>query len=275
MKKCFTTFLMILGWTIICFSQSQELETILTTLIGPENVDSYYEEQIRYYQDYLDELKQEIKQMLEVEQVAERKIRAKKKIRDKQKVRLAEIMDEIALLKLDLVYIDEFLLYWKEHETSLYQKTKEFSTSFDANKCYKLFFEGKELFSDKYEIIEKDLMEKIKWKEYTEYETYTSRVEVKPASTEWVKRKADRNCISSNPDDCMVWCLVEVPAEYKTVTKKGCPQEFNSSKDKFQCTNVCSTENRAKKRRKIVIQNKEYPSKELRISDYSIVECKN
>ncbi len=57
------------------------------------------------------------------------------------------------------------------------------------------------------------------------YETVTERVEVKPASTKWVKKKADANCLSANPDDCLVWCLVEVPAEYQTITKrvnKGC-----------------------------------------------------
>lgn len=32
-------------------------------------------------------------------------------------------------------------------------------------------------------------------------------------STAWVKKKADRNCLSPNPDDCLVWCLVEIPEE--------------------------------------------------------------
>ncbi|MFK7980093.1 MAG: peptidoglycan-binding protein [Saprospiraceae bacterium] len=64
------------------------------------------------------------------------------------------------------------------------------------------------------------------------YETTTERVEVSPASTKWVKRKADRNCLSANPDDCLVWCLVEVPAEYKTVTKTtpaGCAAGYTRS----------------------------------------------
>ena len=57
------------------------------------------------------------------------------------------------------------------------------------------------------------------------YETVTERVEIKPVSTKWVKKKADANCLSANPDDCLVWCLVETPAEYQTLTKrvnKGC-----------------------------------------------------
>ncbi len=65
-----------------------------------------------------------------------------------------------------------------------------------------------------------------------QYETTTERVEVSPASTKWVKRKADKNCLSANPDDCLVWCLVEVPAEYKTVTKTapaGCAEGYTRS----------------------------------------------
>jgi len=35
----------------------------------------------------------------------------------------------------------------------------------------------------------------------------------KEAGTRWEKKKADRNCLSPNPEDCMVWCLIEVPEE--------------------------------------------------------------
>ncbi|MEZ4906199.1 MAG: peptidoglycan-binding domain-containing protein [Saprospiraceae bacterium] len=50
-------------------------------------------------------------------------------------------------------------------------------------------------------------------------------IDVSPKSTKWVHKKSDANCLSADPDDCMIWCLVETPAEYKTVTKKvlvGC-----------------------------------------------------
>ncbi len=51
------------------------------------------------------------------------------------------------------------------------------------------------------------------------YETRTERVLVEEASTEWKKQK-DAMCQSANSEDCMVWCLVENPAQYKTITKK-------------------------------------------------------
>ena len=69
------------------------------------------------------------------------------------------------------------------------------------------------------------------------YETATERIEVTPASTNWVKKKADRNCLSADPNDCLVWCLVEVPATYRTVTKQvreGCPEGYTDNGD--DCT---------------------------------------
>jgi len=64
--------------------------------------------------------------------------------------------------------------------------------------------------------------------------TETEQIEVSPASTKWVKKKADRNCLSADPNDCLVWCFVEVPAQYRTVTRtvnKGCPAGYHESSD--------------------------------------------
>ncbi len=69
------------------------------------------------------------------------------------------------------------------------------------------------------------------------YETVTETIETSPASTKWVKKKADRNCLSADPNDCLVWCLVEVPAQYRTVTKRvrqGCAAGYTDNGD--DCT---------------------------------------
>lgn len=41
--------------------------------------------------------------------------------------------------------------------------------------------------------------------------------ELAPATTKWIKKKADKNCLSANPDDCLVWCLTETPAQHKEI----------------------------------------------------------
>lgn len=35
----------------------------------------------------------------------------------------------------------------------------------------------------------------------------------------WVKKMADKNCLSADPNDCLVWCLVEQP-EIKTIRQR-------------------------------------------------------
>jgi len=42
-------------------------------------------------------------------------------------------------------------------------------------------------------------------------DTYEETFVIQEGGTKWVKKKADRNCMSSNPDDCLVWCLQETP----------------------------------------------------------------
>lgn len=51
------------------------------------------------------------------------------------------------------------------------------------------------------------------------YKYESDRVMVKPASTKWVQKKGDKSCLSEDPADCLIWCLIEVPAEYNTVSK--------------------------------------------------------
>lgn len=52
------------------------------------------------------------------------------------------------------------------------------------------------------------------------YETVSEQMLVSPASTEWKKQMRASGCQGANPNDCMIWCLVEKAAEYRTVTKQ-------------------------------------------------------
>lgn len=38
--------------------------------------------------------------------------------------------------------------------------------------------------------------------------------ELAPASSKWEKKKADKNCLSADPNDCLVWCLTKIPAQH-------------------------------------------------------------
>ena len=51
------------------------------------------------------------------------------------------------------------------------------------------------------------------------YGTESERIMTSPEKSKWVKSKTP-GCLSPNPNDCVVWCLKTVPAQYKTVSKR-------------------------------------------------------
>ncbi len=56
-------------------------------------------------------------------------------------------------------------------------------------------------------------------------------------SAKWVKRKADKNCLSSDPEDCYVWCLEKQPeryVEYYAVTDTFMVEEFEVVTETFK-----------------------------------------
>lgn len=74
----------------------------------------------------------------------------------------------------------------------------------DAGKCY-----AKCLIQDQYETYEEELMV------YTGSDTNVEGIELqtvvfRPATTIWEK-KPNPNCKSRNPNDCLVWCMVDIP----------------------------------------------------------------
>ena len=52
------------------------------------------------------------------------------------------------------------------------------------------------------------------------YETVMEDIMVSPATQKWVKASVDPGCLSSNPADCQIMCLKEVPAIYKKVARR-------------------------------------------------------
>ena len=85
----------------------------------------------------------------------------------------------------------------------------ESTTSNEPGKCY-----AKCLIPNKHESNQKQVYLYTGDNYDQEHIKYIKR-EISPASTQWVKKRASDNCLSTNPDDCLVWCLQEVPANFK------------------------------------------------------------
>jgi regulator of extracellular matrix RemA (YlzA/DUF370 family) len=69
------------------------------------------------------------------------------------------------------------------------------------------------------------------------YATTTKTVVTRPASSKWIKKIADENCLSIDPNDCLVWSFVEVPEESQRITVQvmgNCPDGWTQVGE--QCT---------------------------------------
>lgn len=148
-------------------------------------------------------------------------------------------IEEKAALKKDLRF---HLDAWLEIEEFYDQRiTEEFIEVYNPTACYRLY-----TLYDTLEVSSRDIMLRAKkmskWMEYPEPidAEYIEDVRViQPESTKWEKRKAERDCLSSDPEDCMVWCLVKIPEEVEVISRTfniiSCPLTYDISKDGLRC----------------------------------------
>ncbi|NNE30035.1 MAG: hypothetical protein HKN16_10375 [Saprospiraceae bacterium] len=135
-----------------------------------------------------------------------------------------------------------YLDAWLEIE-SFYQttKTQDFISTFNPTACYQIYTLYDTLLVSK-DLIQFRKKDKLGWKEFPEPldAEWIEDVEVlKPASTVWEKRKSERPCNSPDPEDCLVWCRVDVPAEVNVLSRTfrilECPLGYEVSTDLNHC----------------------------------------
>lgn len=280
MKKFFTTLILVFGIFISGFTQSQELNTLIETLVRPDNLDSYFEHQIDYYQEYYEELKLEVEEMIEDEKSIKKRIQAKKKIKRKDQVLLDETNERLSLLKEDLNFIDKFISLWNGYSNQGGKLRKEFEENYDLTACYLFETEYEKLEPHEYEITFEEIHQELSWKEVVDgIENYKKgeRIEIQPAGTKWEKRKKP-NCHSSNPEDCVIWCMIQTPAEYGIAEESGvnkCPDSFEISADEKYCYRTISIINERESIKKLVIKDRDFPDREIKIKNYTVIDCKN
>ena len=104
-----------------------------------------------------------------------------------------------------------------------------------------------------------------------EIKLVTETTEIKPASSQWVKKEGDATCLAADPRECDVWCLIEIPAEYQTVTKEvnmGCD---GSGVPNSGCTRTIKVPAKMGKRTKTVVAESASFKTETMPAEYSTI----
>lgn len=90
-------------------------------------------------------------------------------------------------------------------------RSSDYPPKAESGKCY-----AKCMIADVYDIEEIELAIYTGNEDEEDVEIVVEDIEIRPASTKWIRQKADRDCFSNDPNDCLVWALVEIPAVIET-----------------------------------------------------------
>lgn len=269
--------------------QAQNIELLYSkhVLIGPEDVNIHYEEQADYYiQQYksylseIDAIKTQAEHDLDHVKsvIAERKQKGKK-IRSWGRSR-STLEEQVAKEKRTREgkrkekhkeSLKKYIKLWSDYEMT---ESKDVSDLSFENTCYEISGEDGIYVPGEYKALKINVNETLQWDEIkpVKAETVTRQVMVKKASS--VKRQAKkRDCESPNPDDCLEWREVAIPAKYESRTERvnlGCEERGFTYQDTYDnCTNTI-TMNSTKKYIKVIdIQT----NMEIQVIDYKAVKC--
>ncbi|MFK7774105.1 MAG: hypothetical protein AB8F94_18280 [Saprospiraceae bacterium] len=253
------------------FGQYHFLETLNDVLIGPQNVDQFYPEQVEIYTKKYDRMTQYIDELITNHRVEIKEMEKAEKKKLWNRNRIKQKNELIEVLEIDKEIIEDYKMLWSE--LVLGSREKEFANVYDESNCYSFFANYKNISSQDCRI-ELDEREFLEWEEFMPQKDIEKKQHLQilqPAGTKWIKKRADKNCLSNDPNDCMVWCLVEIPEEYQVTNYyEDIPDNFQLSEDRNVFYRQFSMENiNQKKYRIFTLRN----DRELNILDFKKVKC--
>jgi len=255
------------------------------SLISPEDVNIHYEEQAEYYiqmyESYLAEFKTPTEKDAEDirEQIILRKQKGKKaKFWEKMLSHAEAAVEEEKATsegrrrEKRKEPLKEYIKLWSDYEIA---KSKDLSDLASESTCYEIRGESGTYAPDEYKILKINANETLQWDEVkpAKVQTVTRQVLVEEASS--IKKQVKKpNCESPNPDDCLEWKEVAVPAKYKSLTERvslgECKDRGFIYQDAYdRCTNTI-TINSTKKHIKVIDI---HTNMEIQVIDHKEVKC--
>lgn len=205
-------------------------------LVGPDNVEINHCEVAQFYIAELEDLSSELQSKEEQNTSTILTLESEKRLKRKERTILNKTIIQNELIEDEMNALEGLLETWKEYENK--NKLLEILTSdkFQDN-CYVATTDKGTFYFDELEFITSR----------TDHEGLNNgseviKVEKQEASSAWVKKRAERNCLSADPNDCLVWCLVEKKGGYKFIDIRGneqipeeCPAGFSISSNEISC----------------------------------------
>ena len=214
--------------------QSTHLADLDIYLIGPENVNLHFKEQEAFYVEEYSKILIDSREELRLLLVEKTDLLDKKWRRKKHKRRLAEIKYIEAVIKGEISSLKEYIVLWERY--AIPENSEAATQALLTDDCFEVIGE-KGVYSPKeYQVVSITNDYSVDWEEVIAMQTLEEEV----IKEKWIKRKADRDCYSADPNDCLVWTLVKVP---ETKVVKTCPSAFPKKTRTNLCIKEISVEN--------------------------------
>lgn len=214
-----------------------EIDYFDKTMVGPDNVDFIYGQQIDFYLADCKLTTVKLDSLVGLQEYELSFVKSKGKIKKRDRIYIKQVEKELRNLTSKKMMVDSCRKSWVDIRAILSNSANV--ENLDSQKCYEIVGKDSTYLPANYKIATISIKEYLFWNELTvinEVED-SKEIEVEPATTRWEKRKSTENCLSANPEDCLVWCLVDVPAKYKTIVsqEKECPDGFAIDFNKDNC----------------------------------------
>ncbi len=226
-------------------------------LITPKDVDRYYPEQKEFYLEYYDNLSTQ--NQLDQEKLINEKalISKRKRLRSKDIRAIQSIESELDSLIQQSKLILENTSMWANIN---YNQDKNEELFLSSN-CYDINTTRGIFSPEEYSVDEISVSNSITWSEHVKTYNHISQIDESSNNQKWVKKKP-KNCVSSDPDDCLVWCLIT------------CPLEFEYNTDNQICSRHIVVDNIKSTYQKIEVVLLS-TNQELIVIDFREIECDN
>lgn len=273
MKKIILILLIFCSNKITLQCQNVAYEKYDYLLISPSQVNRFYAEQIidyiAYYESAIEKAIQEVE--LKRSQILE--LTDKQKISNRDRIKISNLEELINFKELEISEIEFYKQEWED--TKLVYEKINLKFLLSENTCYEIVGIEKNYSPNEYKIEKYELDGNHSWIEILpskhEFEEEV-RIKTSSSSTKKIKR-IDKNCISNNPDDCITWETIEVPATFTTIQEKNlffCPDGFYLANEKCKRERTIKAESGSIEIKVLDINN----DNEILVLNNNKVKCK-
>ncbi len=240
-------------------------------LLGPQSVSPYWEELSTEYISEIGAFRNELQGLQATEENVIATLQANEKLKRRERQQLVAAEQRLELLNIELQAIDTLQNQWYKQLVQTESIRQLFDWINDGH-CAELTTTDGIYYSD--EIV----VSQLSGTDQTSFEEWFA-VDYQASGTEWVKKKADRNCLSDDPNDCLVWCLVEkkqgiVFTDFQGFERRAdtCPENFTFHSELNHCIRQRTLDEIADDSEAFVIRERS-SQQEIQVLSWNAFDC--